>query len=306
MRRCMTFCSAMLLLPVLAASALAGDYAGADVCKTCHPAEFEVQSRSAHAGALAPSHAGQPGEWAFGAGVQAITFVSRVDRENYLEHGETWYRALNGYGVTPGHRNSLGMSFRIFDPVARILRCFACHSTGPLTLSESDDRIIPHELGVRCEVCHGPAALHARDPVHNHPRNPGAMTAADLNRFCGTCHGTAQQAGQQPTDLRDPRNSRNQPLRLSTSACFRRTKGGMACLACHSPHEPLETRVAAYDSICRNCHAAPRHSTAIAAQACVECHMPAVPFQNLAFRNHRIAVYAAGDPVQPVSAKARK
>ena len=31
--------------------------------------------------------------------------------KNYLEHGETWYRALNGYAVTPGHRNSLGMSF---------------------------------------------------------------------------------------------------------------------------------------------------------------------------------------------------
>ena len=47
-----------------------------------HPAEFAAQSASAHAHTLAPAKAPQPGDWAFGAGVQAITFVSRVDREN--------------------------------------------------------------------------------------------------------------------------------------------------------------------------------------------------------------------------------
>jgi len=297
---------ALPLLAFLPATAAAADYAGAQACKTCHPTEFEAQSRSAHARALAPSAAGQPGEWAFGAGVQAITFVSRVDRERYLEHGETWFRALNGYGITPGHRDSRGMTFRIFDPVARILRCFACHSTGPLALGETDDRIVPSEMGVRCEVCHGPAAQHAADPARYHPRNPGALAAAELNALCGKCHGVALEPDQEATNLRDPRNSRNQPLWLSASACFRKTKGGIACVACHAPHEPMETRPAAYDAACRNCHSAPRHSVAVSAQACVECHMPAVPFQNLAFRNHRIAVYAPRDPVQPLKADVRK
>lgn len=69
--------------------------------------------------------------------------------------------AIDGYAITPGHRNSAGVEFRVFDPAARMLRCFACHSTGPVTPG-GEDRITPHELGVRCEACQGPEALHAR------------------------------------------------------------------------------------------------------------------------------------------------
>src|SRR5438128_4038146 len=82
----------------------AADYAGAEVCAKCHPSQFAAQSSSAHANALAPSKPPQHGLWAFGAGVQAITFVSRVDPESYIEQDETWYRKINGIGRTPGHR----------------------------------------------------------------------------------------------------------------------------------------------------------------------------------------------------------
>ena len=44
-------------------------------------------------------------------------------------------------------RPSDGTSYRLFDPSGAILRCFSCHSTGPLTLA-ADDAILPHELGV--------------------------------------------------------------------------------------------------------------------------------------------------------------
>jgi hypothetical protein len=291
-------------LLVCAASACAADYAGADTCKACHPAEYEAQSKSAHAHALAPSPAGQPGDWAFGAGEQAITFLSRVDSEHYRELGETWYRSLNGYGITPGHRDRAGVTSRIFDPAARILRCFACHSTGPLAL-DADNRITPSELGVRCEVCHGPGAAHARDPAHNRVRNPAAMPAAQLNTFCGQCHRLLLEDEREATDLRDPRNSRNEPLWLSASACFRQSKTGVSCVRCHSPHEAIEKSAAAYDRVCAGCHAGTRHAQPVGEQACVECHMPAVRFENLAFRNHRIAVYAAGDPVRPVSERRR-
>ena len=282
----------------------AGDYAGADSCKSCHPAEFQGQSQSAHARTLAPSAANQPGDWAFGTGLQAISFVSRVDRENYREHGETWYRELNGYSITPGHRNAAGVQFRIFDPAARILRCFACHSTGPLTL-DADERIVPHEIGVRCEVCHGPAAAHASDPEHHRPRNPAAMTATALNAFCGQCHRLTLETDEEATDLRDPRNSRNEPRLLTASACFRKTKGGLACLKCHAPHGTPLQELSAYDSACQSCHTTARHSHPVAGRACVECHMPAVRLDHLTFRNHRIAVYAAANPVEPVSAKGR-
>jgi len=291
-----------VLLTVTGADA--ADFVGAEVCRTCHAAEFDAQSRSGHARALARSAAGQPGEWAFGAGVQAITFVSRLDRDRYLEHGESWYRALNGYGITPGHHDSKGIAFRIFDPAALIFRCFSCHSTGPVTQDAKDDRVAPHEPGVRCEVCHGAGGLHAQDPSRNRLRTPASLTAQQQGEFCGKCHRLTLETGKEAFDLRDPRNARNEPLLLGASACFRRTKGGISCVACHSLHEPLETNAAAYDAVCRNCHAAPRHSQAVA-QACVECHMPPVRFENLSYRNHRIAAYDAADPMTPVTAKPR-
>jgi hypothetical protein len=292
---------ALLVVALATHAAGAVDYVGAGVCKTCHAAEFEPQSRTGHARALARSAAGQPGEWAFGAGVQAITFVSRLDRDRYLEHGESWYRALDGYGVTPGHRDSKGIAFRIFDPAALIFRCFGCHSTGPVTQDETDEHIVPHELGVRCEVCHGPGGLHAQDPARNRMHNPAAAGAQQLGDFCGKCHRLTLETGKEAFDLHDPRNARNEPLLLAASACFRRTKGGISCVACHSPHESLSTNSAAYDKVCHNCHAAPRHSHAVGEQACVACHMPAVRFENLAYRNHRIAAYTPADPMTPVS-----
>ena len=154
-------------------------------------------------------------------------------------------------------------------------------------------------------VCHGPAVAHTRDPVHNRVRNPAARTAVELNTFCGQCHRLILEDDREATDVRDPRNSRNEPLWLAASACFRNSKGGLSCLQCHSPHEPLERNMSAYNRVCASCHAAPRHSQSIREQACVECHMPAIQFENLAFRNHRIAVYSPADPVVPLSAKRR-
>ena len=298
----------LLVLLLFAGMAAAADpaprYVGAATCGRCHRAEFDLQSGSEHAHTLAPSSAGQPGDWAFGAGAQAITFLRRDDAEHYSELGLTWYRELNGFGATPGHQSAKDISFRLFDADARILRCFACHSTGPLTLAD-DDRILPHEAGVRCEMCHGAGSLHAQDPAGHHPRNPGRLTATGINGFCAACHRFKLEDGEELTDLRDARNSRSEPLRLAASACFRNSSGRLNCLTCHSPHAALEHDAAVYDRACGRCHAAARHAVSIAGQSCSGCHMPAIRTGNLVFRNHRIAVYRVEDPVVPVSARAR-
>jgi hypothetical protein len=288
----------LLCTGIAAAADPAPAYIGAEACGKCHRAEFDLQSKSAHAHTLAPSAAGQPGDWAFGAGGQAITFVAREDREHYRELGRTWYRELNGYSITPGHKNFDGVSFRLFDSDARILRCFACHSTGPITLA-GDDRVVPHELGVRCEMCHGPGSLHAQDPAGRHPRNPGRLGAAAMNTFCASCHRFKLETGEELTDLRDPRNSRSEPLRLAAGACFQKSAGRLTCLTCHSPHAPLEQAAAAYDRTCSRCHASPKHSGTIAAASCSGCHMPPIRTGNLVFVNHRIAIYRPQDPVVP-------
>jgi hypothetical protein len=284
-------------------AALAGSgYAGAEACRKCHPAEFATQSKSAHARALAHSKPPQPGDWAFGAGEQAITLVRRLDAESYLEEGETWYRAPGAYARTPGHSSSSGVRDRIFDPSATILRCFSCHSTGQLRI-DANEAIVPAELGVRCEVCHGPAADHTREPARFHPKNPARLSSEELNRFCGECHrmpATATAAA----NLRDPWNARHQPPMLAASACFRKSKGRLSCLTCHSPHAPLERSLAAYDAVCGSCHTTPQHKVVTAGRSCAACHMPEVePQPHLRFANHRIAVYLPADPLSPVSVR---
>lgn len=294
----MVFGPVFLFIAALPAS----DYAGSEACRHCHAAEFAAQSATAHAHALAPSAPPQPGDWAFGAGVQAITFVRRLDSEFYLEEGRSWYRALGGLARTPGHADTAGIRDRVFDPGAAILRCFGCHSTGPLRVS-GDRTITPAEPGVRCEVCHGPAAAHARDPARVRPRNPGSFTAGELNGFCGQCHRAPLEAGESVM-LTEPWNARHQPLMLDASACFRQSQGRLTCLTCHSPHAPLERTSAAYDSVCGRCHAAPSHQAAVAGEACVDCHMPKVAAQPyLLFSNHRIAVYSPANSMLPVTAR---
>ena len=283
-----------LLLAVVSSS----DYAGAGVCANCHAAEAEAQAKSSHAHAIARSTAGQPGDWAFGAGEQAITFARRLDSEHYLEEGRSWYRRLNGFAATPGAAATAGTTYRIFDPDAGILRCFSCHSTGPLD-QDPDGTINIHEAGVRCEACHGPSQAHVRDPENYKPFNPGRLPADQINQFCGQCHRMPAGAAETP-DLRNPWNARHQPLLLAASACFQQSRGRLSCLTCHSPHAPLERKLAAYDAACTKCHTAPRHTARVAGKPCAECHMPAVkPAPGLEFANHRIAVYAAADPLTP-------
>ena len=158
MRAAFLFPGALSALLLFCSAALA-QYAGSQACRSCHPHQFEEQSRGEHAHALALASPGSPGHWAFGAGFKAITYVSQVSSESYLEHGLTYYAATKSLALTPGHSNAEGMRYRTFDPGASILRCFRCHSTGPLRLGV-DWSIEPSELGVHCESCHGPGATH--------------------------------------------------------------------------------------------------------------------------------------------------
>jgi len=293
----------MRLLPAfwLLGQLYAAPYVTSGVCAKCHPAESASQAPSGHGRALAPSSAGQPGQWAFGAGHQAVTFVSRLDNGDYLEHGETWYTAAKRFDTTPGHTDNQGLRYRVFDPSAGILRCFSCHSTGPLAVG-ANDTIQPYELGVRCEVCHGPGGDHAANPRKVRLQNPGTMNGAAMNTLCGACH-RVQSSAEDGSNLLDPWNSRHQPLLLAASRCFQQSAGKLTCATCHRPHEGLEVKQEAYNGACTGCHNGKlRHQAAVGGRACAECHMPAVRINaNLSFANHRIGVYSETDALSPVT-----
>jgi hypothetical protein len=261
-------------------------------CAGCHPKQAATQSRTAHARAL--SFAG--GRWAFGAGVQAITYVSQIDEDHYLEHGQSWYKRSNGLALTPGHHDAQGVRYRTFAPDAAILRCFGCHSTGRLTLG-AGRAVQPAEPGVRCEACHGPGAEHTRKPSAANIVSPKRMTPAQISDLCGRCH-RMPPAGGVETNWVNPWNVRHQPVYLSQSACFLKS-GKLSCVNCHDPHED---RSALRDGKCAECHSGVRHRTKVAGQSCVACHMPVVrPSPLLAFTNHWIGIYRSANRLRPLA-----
>lgn len=294
--RCSFGCSLFLLF---ATPALAQDprptYAGSKTCETCHAAQAASHAQTGHARALKKAPAGSPGQWAFGAGTKAITYVSREGAEHYIEHGLSYYTARKAMGITPGHENAGGRRYRTLDPAGTALRCFRCHTTGPMSLA-ADGAIQWTEPGVQCESCHGPGAQHVRTPTASTIVNPRRFTPSQLNDYCGDCHRVAADI----TDWGLSWNSRHEPAFLSQSRCFE--KAEISCLTCHSAHTAVEKNARHCDAKCAGCHATVKHRTPKpAASSCVSCHMPGVPTNaSLRFTNHWIGIYDSARPMTPI------
>jgi hypothetical protein len=239
---------------------------------------------------LTRAAAGSSGQWAFGAGAKAVTWVTQQDRDTWLELGLSYFSATKSKGLTPGHATPDDARYRTFDPDATVLNCFRCHSTGPLALG-ANHSIEPSEPGIHCEACHGPGGEHIKSTGGTGTIfNPKRLSAAGLNDFCGTCHRNAPES-----DWTDKWKTRHQPSYLSQAACFRKSDGKLTCLTCHDPHSPLNETAADYDRRCSECHKAVRHRTAVAARSCVDCHMPQVTISaQLRFTNHWIGIYTKG------------
>ena len=245
-----------------------------------------------------------PIEWAFGAGEQAITFASRINQDWFVEHYFSYYAALGRMDVTPGQQGitpkslaqSVGLVYKAIDEEEGIVRCFRCHSTGPV--NTSGPVISPLEAGVHCEACHGPGGEHVRSGDRKLIGNPKRMTATAINQFCGKCH-RPPAASTGAIDWNYAWNVRHQPLYLSESACFRKSNGKLSCFSCHQAHEPLARNAAHYNQVCASCHAATHASAGMA--NCIDCHMPRVsPQTALRFTNHWIGTYADGAKLRPI------
>lgn len=241
-----------------------------------------------------------PLEWAFGAGDQAVTFVSRQGPGAYLEHYFSYFPATRRMGVTPGQEalkaaslsDAAGFVHRDLDAA----ECFGCHSTGPVDIGGGNFE--PHETGVRCEACHGPGAEHRRSGGKTAIRNPRYLSAVELNNACGRCHRLPPSAGA-AFDWNNTWNVRFEPVYLSRSACFRNSGGKLSCANCHPAHEALRKNDAGYyNAVCSGCHGAAHPGKKMA--DCIGCHMPRVsPRPPLWFTNHWIRVYRDGEVRRP-------
>jgi tetratricopeptide (TPR) repeat protein len=275
-------------------------YVGSAACHNCHAARFESQSNTAHAHALRRAQPVDPGpggraQWAFGAGIKATTWVSQTSEETIAEHGLSYYTATRSLALTPGHATNADSVYRTFDPVESALRCFRCHSTGPVTLA-ANFQVQPSEPGVHCESCHGPGRAHVESAGTQTIQNPRRFTSVQISTLCGACHRQASDLDDD-TDWTNVWNVRHQPRYLHRAACFRNSNGALSCLTCHDPHQPLKTAASSYDARCVSCHTKVAHTSPIAGRSCVDCHMPQVVTNpNLKFTNHWIGIY---DPRGP-------
>jgi hypothetical protein len=330
--------SALLLCVPVAGAALADGWLGAKACGECHPSEEARQSGGAHARSLyrAQDHplaarfappapvwrekyrfalqntggdlrfraddgkyvTELPVEWAFGAGIYAVTFLSKVAPDLYLELAFSYYSDTRTLDLTPRHDTLPGRT--LHESMGQAIRtrtagvqCFGCHSTGGATVSDTGE-VQPRETGVRCEACHGPGRAHRQAVRDGNTaqakrliKNPGTLSAGAINEFCGECHRVARNLTD--ADWNSPWSYRHQPPYLARSRCFQKGAGKLSCLTCHDPHgmnRPADAGF--YRSRCVACHSAAHRQDA----DCTACHMPLVrASSHLSFRNHQIGIY---------------
>lgn len=252
--------------------------------------------------------------WAFGTGRVGQSYLFKKNGDDtFYEARVTYFSSLQNLHFTPARalESPKNIDEAMYRQVSasEITRCFGCHTTASTTSGKFDEKnLMP---GVGCEACHGPGANHAaamkarqlagmEDSASTDIFNPSQLNPVDSVDFCGACHGTWWDT--KLSGAKGPTNARSQPYRLENSKCWRKGDARLTCIACHDPHQQLQTDPASYDSACLRCHLSSKlaksdaaHAGAacpIATKRCTSCHMPKVlvPEMHYNFTDHRIRI----------------
>jgi len=244
--------------------------------------------------------------WAMGAS-SAIgqTYILEKDGEFY-ESRVSYFSELGGLNITLGAQGAAPAS--LLDAGGRRmnredeLQCFGCHATNAtqgrqVTLDKMT-------AGVQCERCHGPAAEHLAGMTKGDSKPPAMkdfskLSTEQMSDFCGQCHRTWEDVVA--VGRFDINDIRFQPYRLAGSKCYDPDDSRISCLACHDPHNEVDSHSSDYDSKCRTCHGGGKPGARVcqtASSRCASCHMPKIelPGAHHKFTDHRIRVVKANEP----------
>lgn len=212
----------------------------------------------------------------------------------------SWWSYTHKWVDSPGYPDGILHWQRAVQP-----RCLECHanyfSNSAMPNHYAKDSLV---LGIGCERCHGPGALHvarersASPPAPGSPHeaivNPAHLTLDQQIGLCTLCH-----AGQSPSikpaltyivgdnikdyiEVNAPPADKpvdvhgNQVGALEQSKCY--TSGKLTCSTCHNVHKTQE-KADAFSGHCLECHkiiACGRYHIMGGAIRghCVDCHMP--------------------------------
>jgi hypothetical protein len=257
--------------------------------------------------------------WAFGTGKVGQSYIFKKPDGNFYEARVTYFETLHNLDFTPTRalENPRNLKEAMDRQVGsdEIGRCFACHTTAANVAGKLDEeKAVP---GITCEACHGGGAKHVAaaeaaqmaglpEEARGTIFNPAQLMAIDSVDFCGACHGTFWDV--KLSGAKGVATVKAQPYRLESSKCFRKPGNLITCVACHDPHEILQTKPSAYDGACLKCHAAEKpadvknivdhtRTCPVSASKCVTCHMPKVyvPEMHYSFTDHRIRIVRSGE-----------
>jgi DmsE family decaheme c-type cytochrome len=126
-------------------------------------------------------------------------------------------------------------------PKVEAVDCGACHEEEAKNFKQNPHgktSVADWEGHHACETCHGPGAAHMESGEKSAIRNPGKLTAIELNAVCLTCH----SKGDHSRWLGSTHESRN-----------------LSCLTCHKIHQQgapapyLMAKATEFDT-CTSCH----------------------------------------------------
>jgi hypothetical protein len=275
--------------------------------------------------------------WVFGTNRVAQSYLFKKKDGEFHEARVTYFLSLSALDFTPGR--ALDSPEDVDDAMdrevsrAEVTRCFSCHTTASAAGANFDEaKLMP---GVGCEACHGPGMGHV-DEIEGRPVessavvlheqntpwkifNPKTLTPEESVDFCGSCHGSYWDVNLSGST--GVGNARFQPYRLEQSKCWNKDDARLTCVACHDPHQEVDTDDSDYDHVCLSCHVLktaakaklkpaamegdpasqaqthPGPACPVARKDCTSCHMPRVyiPAMKSSFPDHRIRIARDGE-----------
>jgi len=255
----------------MAAGQTASQYAGADVCKTCHEDLYKksFENTPHYKTLLGDGHGCESCHGPGAAHVAGGGDVSKIISFKGLSREESSRRCLSCHGDS--HKQS---RFAQSSHSGSDVGCLDCHS--PHHAREEEHLLIASQPQL-CYTCHAATKADFGKPFH-HRVEEGLVSCNDCHNVHGT--GTIRQVRTLPSgdavcfkchaDKQGPFVYEHVPVK---------TEG---CSSCHTPHgstNPRLLRVSQINLLCLQCHsvptqgpAGPAHNQSQKYQACTMCH----------------------------------